>query len=163
MKIANLIFFFSSSVVFPDIRMRGNGQHQQTGLQQVVLALLCGACLLTHWWWRRDMATWSWKHNRYQEAEPGPSLCTVAISDACMTPGKHALLSPFAHGEKWHSCLSLRLSDWGKTIFSKENFCQKAEKYLVAIPFYLRKWVLLIPPVRTYDEFDSTNPCYTGR
>lgn len=33
----------------------------------------------------------------------------------------------------------LHLSGWGKAIFHKENFSQKAEKYLVETPFFLRK------------------------
>lgn len=48
MKVAHLIFFFSSAAVFSEIRRKINGQCGQEGLQQGVLAVLHGACLLTH-------------------------------------------------------------------------------------------------------------------
>lgn len=46
-KVAHLIFF-SSAAVFSEIRRKINGQCGQAGLQQGVLAVLHGACLLTH-------------------------------------------------------------------------------------------------------------------
>lgn len=161
MKIAHLIFFFlllQFSLKLGGGEMGNAGRRASSRL--FWLRCVVHVCLLID---AKDVIS---------IADPGNimdrrrlNLVLLSAPQQSVMHEKHALLSPFAHGEewwrwgKWHSCFSLHLSDWGKTIFCKENSSQKAKKYLVEIPFFIRKWVLLIQPIGTYDEFDSTNPC----
>lgn len=78
------------------------------------------------------------------------------------------------HSSQWWMCVLLGnippsgtgMVDMGQLTFffqpasvlSKEKFFRKAEKYLVEIPFLLRKWVQLIEPVGC-DELESPDAC----